>query len=124
MQELAEKFRLQPWQLLVPEVNVRQPPGLTVDNTAWPLPLVDRTAYYRLDGTARAFAQGAMANAINDQSRARPTLTSVPTTPAPAEATPDESAYGRARRDPPETTFIDHKQSSRPAATRKKGEGK
>jgi hypothetical protein len=67
LQQVAEVFEVQPWQLLVPGLDPAEPPGLTADSTAWPFPLVDCRAYQALSAVERAYVQGALANAIADR---------------------------------------------------------
>jgi hypothetical protein len=75
LEELARKFGLSPWQLLVPSLDPASLPGLTADSTAWPFPMVDRAAYWGLSEAERAFVQSKLDTAISDRvnaSRAQP----------------------------------------------------
>jgi hypothetical protein len=70
LEQLSAIFKVAPWQLLVEGLDVRAPPGLTVDHTAWPFPMVERRAYYAMTDIDRAFVQGAMNNAISQRAPA------------------------------------------------------
>lgn len=64
--QVARGLGVSPWMLLVPQLNCTQLPGLTEDQSAWPFPLVDQSAYLALTATERAFVQGGLARDIND----------------------------------------------------------
>ena len=65
LQQIAELFKLEPWQLLVPGLDPARVPGLTADTRAWPLPMVDRAAFYELGADDRAYVQGVLDEAIS-----------------------------------------------------------
>lgn len=54
LDDLARKLGVQTWQLLVPGLDPAALPGLTEDRGDWPLPMVDREAYWALSETERA----------------------------------------------------------------------
>ena len=70
LEEVAEVFGLQPWQLLVPGFDPNTPPGLS-DDPRWPLPYVKRKDYEALPGDDRVYCQAKMQAAIEERAAAR-----------------------------------------------------
>jgi len=67
LEEVAKLWGLQPWQLLVPELDPDRPPTISGDVTAWPLPMVDQKEYRSLGPEDRAWVQSKMDSAIKDR---------------------------------------------------------
>lgn len=70
LEEVAEVFGLQAWQLLVPGFDPENPPGLS-DDPRWPLPYVQRGSYESLPSDDRIYAQAKMQAAIEERQAAR-----------------------------------------------------
>lgn len=66
IQAFAKAFGLEPWQALVPNLEVESPPKLGGSASEWPLDMVDKTRYLALSRRSRDFAQGYLLRVIED----------------------------------------------------------
>lgn len=69
IEQLAVAFKVQPWHLLVPDLDIENLPADTPGGGAWPFQMVDRLAYEALPLEDRAFVQGYMARTIEERTR-------------------------------------------------------
>lgn len=67
---IAEAFGVEPWQLLVPDLDVADRPFLSDAPAEWPFSMVDREAYEALGEADRAFVQGKAAAALEERQAA------------------------------------------------------
>jgi hypothetical protein len=64
IEKLAALFDLSPWQLLVPNLNAKDPPKLDDGMAGWPLDLVPHDDYMRLTHLQQGAAQSRMADEV------------------------------------------------------------
>ena len=62
--EVAVKFKVEPWALLVKDLDANQLPSLVGDSTAWPFEMVDKDAYRGMGSEERIFVQGQIQRVI------------------------------------------------------------
>lgn len=67
LDQIAEVFGLQTWQLLVPNLDTEALPSLGGDSAGWPMHLVNKERYLSLSSEARVFVQGYLARVIEEQ---------------------------------------------------------
>lgn len=63
--DAAKAFGLQPWQLLVPNLDPARLPALSGDSSAWPFPMVSREEYEQLPHDHRVCVQSKLDSAIS-----------------------------------------------------------
>ena len=68
---VAKSFRVKPWHLLLPRLDVANPPLHAEEEGGWPFDKVDRDAYESLPADEQVFVQGHLARIIEERSRAR-----------------------------------------------------
>ena len=67
LDQLADLFELETWQLLVPGLDPSAKPGLTNSSLSWPMPMVDKARFEALPLESRIFLQGYLKRAMEEQ---------------------------------------------------------
>jgi len=63
LERLADAYHLEAWQLLVPDMDPKDPPRLD-DQDVWPFPDIDRERFYRLSLRQQIEIQGVVRDRI------------------------------------------------------------
>lgn len=67
LDSVASALGVEPWQLMVPELDPEALPALGGDSGGWPMPMVDRGRFIELSKESRIFVQGYLQRLIEER---------------------------------------------------------